>query len=80
MVELIYMCVCVYIDVCAFDMRDDDDDCRGEERAEYNSLNIRQHRKIDEMRKKKQQAQEVKVEPTRANRREREGGREAKRD
>jgi hypothetical protein len=30
------------------------DDWRGKERAEYNTTNIRQHRKIDEEEKKKQ--------------------------
>jgi len=40
------------------------DDWRGKERAEYNITNIRQHRKIDEKRKK-QRAREVKVEQAR---------------
>jgi hypothetical protein len=40
------------------------DDWRGKERVEYNTTNIRQHRKIDEE-EKKQRTREVKVERAR---------------
>jgi hypothetical protein len=52
-----------YVCACMFNKRGDD--WRGEERAEYNTTNIRQHRKIDEE-GKKQRAREVKVERARA--------------
>ncbi len=51
-----------YVCACMFNKRGDD--WRGKERAEYNTTNIRQHRKIDEE-EKKQRMREVKVERAR---------------